>query len=68
MHPAVLEQKARMVTEASARDPQQVRHLWIYLSVRQCAALSRGHVSTALRRQFDELLNGWKTHRRRPPS
>jgi len=56
MHPAVAEQKALMRTEAAAR-PATVRHLWIYLTVRECAALSRGQVSRRLRRDFDDLLH-----------
>jgi hypothetical protein len=61
MHPAVAEQKALMRTEARRRP---VRHLWIYLTVRECGALSRGQVSRRLRRDFDGLLNGWKAHTR----
>lgn len=64
MNPAVLEQQALMRAEAAAR-PRAVRHLWIYLTERECRALSRGLVSGRLRREFDRLLNGWKGPRRR---
>ena len=61
MNPAIATRKAQMRTEARRRP---VRHLWIYLTVRECGALSRGQVSRRLRRDFDGLLNGWKAHTR----
>lgn len=63
MHPPIATRKAQMRFEAGAR-PRDVRHLWIYLTVRECGALSRGQVSPRLRREFDELLNGWQRHTR----
>jgi hypothetical protein len=36
------------------------RGFWIHLTAPQCEALMRGEVSQRLRRDFDELLNGWK--------
>ena len=55
MHPSVAEHKREMRTEAAAR-PATVRHLWIYLTVRECGALSRGEVSVRLRREFADLV------------
>jgi hypothetical protein len=52
---AVLEHKHEMRAEAATRS-RDVRHLWIYLTVRECGALSRGQVSRRLRREFVDLL------------
>jgi hypothetical protein len=55
MHRAVFDRKSEMRAEAAARS-SAVRHLWIYLTVRECGALSRGQVSPRLRREFADLV------------
>ena len=65
MHPEVVAAKAEAREVAAQRDPR-VRHLWIYLTDRECAALvATGVVSRRLRREFNTLLNGWKRHQRK---